>query len=119
MATEEARNLDEARATMANTQVSGNSQANGKNQAIDNSNPQQGTDSEKKPDFQVPVGKIPPTARDDRKLFVGGLPSDGTWGLPISTHCSHILFHLYPTNYFSMLKSRNRSFVCFLSNSVL
>lgn len=39
-------------------------------QANDNSNPQQGTAGA--------TIKIPPTAKDDRKLFVGGLPSDVT-----------------------------------------
>jgi hypothetical protein len=42
----------------------------------DNSNPQQGTGGAKN---SVPYNKIqiPPTMKDDRKLFVGGLPSDG------------------------------------------
>jgi len=51
----------------------------------DNSNPQQGTSSTTTPtspstpiNFQKPEKfKIPPTQRDRRKLFVGGLPPEG------------------------------------------
>lgn len=47
----------------------------------DNSNPQQGADITMNhafhPGSQTRAMKIPPTAKDDRKLFVGGLPSDG------------------------------------------
>lgn len=60
----------------------------------DDSNPQQGTGpttttkesppspkpqtaATHAPILQRPSLKIPPTAKDDRKLFVGGLPSDG------------------------------------------
>ena len=65
----------------------------------DDSNPQQGTGqtagetpsgappaaeailaASPRPAFlQRPSLKIPPTKKDDRKLFVGGLPSDGEW----------------------------------------
>eukprot|EP00980_Cylindrotheca_fusiformis_P013525 scaffold3450_cov114-Cylindrotheca_fusiformis.AAC.30 len=48
----------------------------------DNSNPQQGTDSSMNlanyPGSKYQPIKIPPTAKDERKLFVGGLPSDVT-----------------------------------------
>jgi hypothetical protein len=62
----------------------------------DNSNPQQGTGgrlasstassplakNSKEASSQQPARvnlKIPPSKKDDRKLFVGGLPSDGTY----------------------------------------
>lgn len=44
-------------------------------EANDNSNPQQGTGDSRITKYTT---KIPPTARDDRKLFVGGLPPDVT-----------------------------------------
>ena len=50
----------------------------------DNSNPQQGTGSAKtmsstaiQQQQQQHTYKVPPTRKDNRKLFVGGLPSDG------------------------------------------
>ena len=47
--------------------------------SADNSNPQQGTfPAIKDQDGQHRQVKIPPTEVDDRKLFVGGLPPDGT-----------------------------------------
>lgn len=47
----------------------------------DNSNPQQGTGAPYggQPITNINNIKIPPTIKDDRKLFVGGLPSDGKW----------------------------------------
>jgi hypothetical protein len=55
----------------------------------DNSNPQQGTGVHRSPSGNSSSAKpqpapqrvtllIPPTVKDARKLFVGGLPSDGT-----------------------------------------
>jgi len=47
----------------------------------DNSNPQQGTGGAKNLSgigAEPPCLKIPPTTKDDRKLFVGGLPTDVT-----------------------------------------
>jgi hypothetical protein len=57
----------------------------------DNSNPQQGPGSVHHSDSvktasrsdsaSITTVKIPPTKKDSRKLFVGGLPSDGTYAL--------------------------------------
>ena len=43
-------------------------------QLNDNSNPQQGTGGLTQ---QKPTTNFPPTLKDERKLFVGGLPPDG------------------------------------------
>ena len=59
-------------------------------QTNDNSNPQQGTGAGGMTKAALPQSnhlpvaqdfKIPPTKKDARKLFVGGLPSDGTYTL--------------------------------------
>lgn len=62
----EERNMEEETPVITNTQVN------------DNSNPQQGAGSERKHEPNAQAMKLPPTAKDDRKLFVGGLPADGT-----------------------------------------
>jgi hypothetical protein len=66
----------------------GSSSSSSSSSLNDNSNPQQGTgvhrtsaSSSAKPQPAAPQRVtllIPPTVKDARKLFVGGLPSDGT-----------------------------------------
>lgn len=70
----------------------------------DNSNPQQGTGGFRSPqatrnanDVKTtplqndvvlrPAPKIPPTAKDSRKLFVGGLPADSTYSYADKCNC--------------------------------
>ena len=80
----------------------------------DNSNPQQGSGGLKSQGMAAPTQpiqvaqrpdfKIPPTKKDARKLFVGGLPSDGTldilvWDGPIisKAHAETILAIFLPS----------------------
>lgn len=50
----------------------------------DASNPQQGTVSgpaskmQTQTTYMKPISRVPPTKKDPNKLFVGGLPSNGT-----------------------------------------
>lgn len=68
MAAEDLVKNDEAVESTTSSQISS-----------DNSNPQQGTfRGLKDQSSQHRQLKIPPTELDDRKLFVGGLPPDGT-----------------------------------------
>jgi hypothetical protein len=59
----------------------------------DNSNPQQGPGSvlsesvksaSQSDSASITTLKLPPTKKDSRKLFVGGLPSDGTYGYALA-----------------------------------
>jgi hypothetical protein len=74
----------------------------------DNSNPQQGPGSVRHSDAvksashsdsaSISTLKIPPTRKDSRKLFVGGLPSDGTYCISefgISMLTKVLLSHLH------------------------
>jgi hypothetical protein len=71
-------------------------------QTNDNSNPQQGTGAMGMTKAPLPQSnhlavaqdfKIPPTRKDARKLFVGGLPSDGTY-LSFRYSKSSVTLHL-------------------------
>lgn len=61
--------------------------------STDNSNPQQGTfPTMKDQNNQHRQVKIPPTELDDRKLFVGGLPPDGTINRLMCIRCKALVF---------------------------
>jgi hypothetical protein len=82
----------------------------------DNSNPQQGSNGSMNPATSGSMNqtiKIPPTAKDDRKLFVGGLPSDGK---PDSSILPFSFTTSLSNQSLSSKKLRMRSFERSLSN---
>jgi hypothetical protein len=68
-----------ANMTLEETKVEQSDHPISKPETNDNSNPQQGSNGSMNPATSGSMKqtiKIPPTAKDDRKLFVGGLPLD-------------------------------------------
>ncbi len=66
------------------------------NNLNDDSNPQQGSTAPTQihsptngPPTDNTMFKIPPTKKDNRKLFVGGLPPKGKSAFVIDIYCSH------------------------------
>ena len=80
----------------------------------DYSNPQQGTMTSSQSFQQRKVFKVPPTRRDDRKLFVGGLPANGTSQTEMVKSLFYLHTHLIVSS-FSCFTVTDEEFLEFFS----